>query len=212
MKLVDLTLPIPELQNTRPTVRTDLVPLVCADAPCQARVHHFRHDSMVGTYLDFPGHLVETDDGATAANDPPERFYRVRAAVVRLHRQSGSGGISAQELQAAAPPLEGCGALIINALGTIRFDAILYRSVFLNRDAVEWIISTPIHLLVSDVYESKALSEGVFPLLFSRRICTVCQPVNLHCLEQPYTRLTVLTPRFPKATQLPCRAVAEVAS
>ena len=100
-------------------------------------------------------------------------------------------------------------ALVINALGAARFDEIEERSVYLELDAVEWIIASGVQLVVADVYESRAL-HGVFPALFAAGIATVCCPVNLHQLITPEVRLTVLPVRFPGVTQLPCRVVAEV--
>lgn len=210
MKLVDLTLPIQQCEDKSPAVEPQVIPLQCGGAPYEAVIYQFHHDSMAGTYIDFPGHIVQTDNGLSAANYPPEHLYRVRAGVIRLERGDGSGGISAQELMDAAPDLTGCNALVINALGSTRFDAIVYRSVYLLREAAEWIASTGIRLFVSDVYESTTLGEGVFPLFFSKGICTVCHPINLDRLDQPYATLTVLAPRFPGVTQLPCRIIAEL--
>ena len=172
-------------------------------------VYHFRHDSMAGTYIDFPGHIKETTDGFDAANYPTEKLFRVEATVIHLDRASGSGAVTADEVEAACPkPFRGQ-ALVLNALGARRFDAIESRSVWLGRDARRWILNQHIHLLVSDVYESQALN-GVFLDLFRAGIATVCQPVNLSALVTPYVWLTALPVRFETATQLPCRVVAEL--
>ena len=56
-----------------------------------AVVYDFAHDSMVGTYLDLPGHIIETDDGQDAATQPLERFYRLQASVLHLCREDGRG-------------------------------------------------------------------------------------------------------------------------
>lgn len=210
MPLIDLTLPVPSTQNGQSVTRLEEVPLVCDGLDYTGMVWHFRHDSMAGTYIDFPGHLKETDDGRTALDYPLEKLYRVRAAVLHLDRADESGAIEADELSAACPDTADCGALVINALGKTPFDCIAYRSVFLAKSAVRWIIGTGIHLLVSDVYESRTRSEGVFPRLFKNGISTVCHPVHLDRLTAPYATLTVLTPRFPSATQLPCRLLAEI--
>ena len=190
------------------------IPGGCAQRPLgapayHARVHDFTHWSMAGTYLDLPGHIIETDDGMDAARLPLERLFRLSATVVHLDRASGSGRISAGELAAAAPSCTSSQALIIHALGPRRFDEIDMRSVYLGRDAVQWIIDTGIGLLVADVYESDAHPQGVFPLLFSQGILTVCYPVNLQRLRTPRSTLTVLPLRFRAATQLPCRVVVE---
>jgi len=172
-------------------------------------IYHFRHNGMVGTYLDLPGHIKETADGFDAANYPLEKLFRVEATVIHLERAGGSGAVTAAELAAACPvPFRGQ-ALVLNALGTRRFDAIESRSVWLGPDARRWIIERNIHLLVSDIYESKTL-EGVFLELFRAGIATVCLPINLSALTTPYVRLTALPARFETATQLPCRVVAEL--
>lgn len=172
-------------------------------------VYRFDHLSIVGTYLDFPGHIIKTDDGTDAANYPLEKLYRIDASVIHLDRADGSGGIHADELaKACTAPISG-GALILNALGRRRFDEIEKRSVFLEKDAVQWIVDTGIYLIVSDVYEPWEV-VGIFLELFRNGISTVCCPVNLDQLTTPRVKLTVLTAPFPKVTQLPCRVVAEL--
>jgi kynurenine formamidase len=173
-------------------------------------VYHYRHNSMAGTYIDFPGHIKETDDGLDAIGYPLEKLYRVEAAVIHLDRESGSGRIGASELVAACPQAPGAGALILNALGARRFDAIVDRSVYLGKDAVQWIIDRGFHLLVSDVFESNSDPQQVFNLLFAHGVSTVCCPINLDKLRQPIVTLTALPLRFAKATQLPCRVIAEL--
>jgi kynurenine formamidase len=210
MHVIDLTLPISAEQHGQAVASLKEVPLVCDGEHYTGMVWHYRHDSMAGTYIDFPGHIKETLDGQTALNYPLEKLYRVRSAVIHLNRENESGAIEAEELIAACPDLSGCRALVINALGAKRFDDITLRSVYLAKSAVRWIISTGIHLLVSDVYESRTISEGVFPRLFENGISTVCYPVCLDQLTTPHVDLTVLAPRFPDVTQLPCRILAEI--
>ena len=208
--LIDLTLPAQEQQAGEPTCRLDEWQLMAGPLPYTAMIYHFRHNSMAGTYIDFPGHIKETDDGLDAITYPLERLYRVKAAVIHLKHQSGSGRIGAQELAAAGPPINGAGALILNALGQRRFDEIAERSVYLGKDAVEWIIEVGFHLLVSDVFESNTDPQQVFNMLFAHRVSTVCCPINLHEIKQPIVKLTALPLRFVNATQLPCRAVVEL--
>ncbi len=100
--------------------------------------------------------------------------------------------------------------MILNALGRRRFDDIVERSVYLGKDAVEWIIDGGFHLLVSDVFESNTDPQQVFNMLFARRVSTVCCPINLHQINRPIVKLTALPLRFAKATQLPCRVVVEL--
>jgi kynurenine formamidase len=210
MRLIDLTLPAPDQQAGEPTCRLDEWHLKAGALPYTAMVYHFHHNSMAGTYLDFPGHIKETDDGLDAISYPLDKLYRVKAVVLHLDRQSGSGRISARELVAACPASQGAGALILNALGARRFDAIVERSVYLGKDAVQWIIGVGFHLLVSDVFESNTDPQQVFNLLFAHRVSTVCCPINLQQIDQPVVTLTALPLRFPKATQLPCRVVVEL--
>ena len=208
--LIDLTLPAPAEQSGEPTCRLDEWHLTSGSLAYTAMVYHFRHDSMAGTYIDLPGHIKESDDGLDAVSYPLDKLYRVPTAVIHLDRDSGSGRIGAAEIEAACPPLRGDGALILNALGTRRFDEIIERSVYLGRDAVEWIAHAGFHLLVSDVFESNTDPQQVFNTLFARRVSTVCHPINLHRISRPLVRLTALPLCFAGATQLPCRAVAEM--
>lgn len=210
MRIVDLTLPVYAIQRGHETARLEELPLKSTVNAYTGMIYHFHHDSMTGTYIDFPGHIKETDDGMDAENYPLGKLYRVPATVIHLNRVSGSGGISAAELASACPvPVKG-GALVVNALGKLRFDEIEHRSVFLAKDAVRWIIATGIHLFVSDVYENQKMNEGVFVELFHHGISTVCLPINLDRIDRPQFKLTVLHARFPRVTQLPCRVVAEL--
>ena len=137
-------------------------------------------------------------------------LYRVRAAVIRLDRESGSGAVTAMDLKMAAPVgIESGNAIIINALGKRRFDAIESRSVWLAPDAVQWIIRHNTKLLVSDIYESVDI-QGVFRDLFAAGINTVCFPVNLDKLTVDFVSLTVLPLKVGGVTQIPCRIIAEL--
>jgi kynurenine formamidase len=220
MALVDLTLCIPDEEqetlapdepfSARRTMRTREWRLSSGALSYAARVHYFEHWSMAGTYLDLPGHIVETDDGVDARTAPPERFYRLDAAVVRLDRGWRPGRITADELAAACPPAAfPARAMIVHALGPRRFDQIEARSVYLGRDAVAWIVRSGISLLVADVYESDTDPQHVFPDLFRAGIYVVCHPVNLDRLNGPRVKLTALPLRVAGATQLPCRVIAE---
>jgi kynurenine formamidase len=212
MRLVDLTFPVQAKQDGQPTVRVEKRHIQTTASRHVANVCHFSHDSMVGTYIDFPGHIEHTDDGVDAANCPIERLFRIDATVIHLDRADGSGKIRAEELAAACPDGASGGALILNALGRRRFDDIAWRSVYLGRDAVQWIMATGVHLFASDVYESDDDPQGVFGALFSAGVSTVCLPINLDKLTVPQAKLTVLTARFPGVAQLPCRVLAEVDS
>lgn len=219
MQTIDLTLPIATCEEEklapdapwRPTetIHTRRWRIGDGAEAYTARVHYLSHWGMAGTYIDFPGHIVETDDGDDASSVPAEKLFRLEAGVVRLDRASGSGRVSADELAAAGPKPASGQALIVNALGPRRFDEIELRSVYFGSDAVRWIIDTGVHLLVSDIYESDVDPQGVFPALFANGIYTVCCPINLHRISRPVVRVTALPLRVATATQLPCRVVVE---
>jgi kynurenine formamidase len=221
MKIIDLSLPIRSGPSAEDTGRLGLdqsaqidtreVRLSIADGSFYtARVHRFAFGGMYGTYVDFPSHVARTDDGSDAATVDPARLFRVPATVVHLDRASGSGGISAGEIESAAPAGGPREALIINALGARRFDTIDPRSVHLTMDAVRWIIDRGVRLLISDVYERATQPEGVFVQLFTAGIFTVCNAVDLHRLTAPAVRVTVLPLPIAGATQAPCRVIAEI--
>jgi kynurenine formamidase len=209
MTLVDLTLEAQDWKDGKPAMSLEERLIVCEDgARFTGMVYHFDHDSMLGTYIDFPGHIKETDDGKDAANYPLERLFRIDASVIHLDREDGSGAVEADELERA---MDGAvsGALVINALGNRRWDEIEERSVYLATSAVDWIVEQGVDLLVSDIYESKRL-HGVFPALFRNGISTVCYPINLDMLTATQIKLTILPVRYPTVTQIPCRIIAEL--
>jgi kynurenine formamidase len=210
MRLIDLTLPIEPQQNGQPTASLDKWPITRGQWRYVANVYHFRHDSMAGTYLDFPGHIEHTDDGAEAADFPLEKLFRVPATVIRLDRASGSGKIGAEELAGACPGAFAGEAVILNALGPRRFDQVAFRSVYLGTEAAKWLIDGGVRLVISDVYESDEEPQGVFQAFFAAGVLTVCQPINLDKLTAPKVKLSVLPLRFAGVTQLPCRVVAEI--
>jgi kynurenine formamidase len=210
MKIIDLTFePGREPGGLFKATRND-VSLKSPGVEYTGVVYEFTMSSMAGTYLDLPGHIAETNDGQDAANYPLEKLYRRRAVVIRLDRQDNSGGVTATELaRACQMKIRKGDALIVNALGNRQFYEINERSVFFELDAVEWIIEQGVELLVSDIYESKALA-GVFYKLFQARISTVCLPVNLNRLTVLEIKLTVLPLPVRGVTQIPCRVVAEM--
>lgn len=209
MKVVDLTMIMPASNRAGQTVETSERLLTFANGSYRAVEHRFAFTSTDGTYIDFPGHIKEADDGLRSENCPLEKLYRVKSAVIRLDRESGSGAVSADDLAAAAPDLRGCGGMVINALGRRRFDQISNRSVWLTPDAGEWIVSTGIYLFVSDIYERDPGLTGIFAILFKGGVSTICCPGHLHMLTSPHVLLTALPPRFGGGTQVPCRVVAE---
>jgi kynurenine formamidase len=219
MTLTDLTVPMrpAEPQWDEPGQAPRIVPVLhthtwrldAVPTPYQARVHYFTFWGMAGTYIDFPGHIVETDDGQDAASVPAAALFRVDAAVVRLDLAARPGPVNAADLQAGCRFQQPTPGLLINALGNSRFDDVPERSVYLSRDAVQWIVNRGTRLLVSDIYESNADPQDVFRTLFRAGIATVCLPAALGVVTSPRARLTALPLRIPGATQLPCRLLAE---
>lgn len=210
MHLVDLTLPIPDVENGAPTTELEQWPICMGSVAYIGMVYRFSHWSMSGTYIDFPGHIKEADDGIDAANCPIESIFDVDTVVLHLERDGMPGKISREELERACSVAEPTCGLIVHALGSKRFDEVPERSLALSPDAVAWIIERGTRILVSDVYEHYDEPEDVFVDLFSAGVSTVCNPINLHALREPRVRLTVLFPRFSGVTQLPCRAVARI--
>ena len=170
-------------------------------------VYNISTSTMMGSYIDFPGHIKETDDGVNGANCDLADFTNMSAAVIRFDRAGEPGGITAEDLENAYGGVPDTQAVIINALGSVSSFDIPPRSVYLTLDAVEWLKKTPCKVLVSDIYESTAL-EGVFLKLFEAGISTICEPANLDKLTAARVKLTVMFPKMP-ITQLPCAMVAE---
>ncbi len=219
MPVVDLTLPLPARERRKerfedPWHETETVRTHAWDVPqgpyrYTAVVHEFDLSSMSATYIDFPGHIAEHDDGRDAATWPVEALYRVDATVLRLDRADGSGAIHADELRARVREPLRAQAVVLNALGARRFDAIRERSVYLAKDAVAWLVDAGMRLFVSDVYESDTDPQNVFGDLFAAGVATVCCAVDLHRLPAERVRLTALPLRAPEVKQLPCRVLAE---
>ncbi len=207
MPIVDITRDYTSLAGEL-EVSVREVKLKSAQTAYTGLVYQFSSDSMQGSYLDLPGHIKETDDGLTAANIPAKKLYRIPASVIRLERTSGSGAVSAADLERAAGGIPASAAIIVNALGKLNPRDIAERSVYLEHSAVEWLIASGCRLLVSDIYESTAL-EGVFLRLFQAGIWTYCEPVNLAQIAAREVKLTVLFPKIARLTQIPCRGIVE---
>ena len=206
MSLFDLSCPFPPAAAS--SVRLREVPLKSDRTAYTGMVYDFSFHSMDGSYLDLPGHIRETDDARRADTVDPADFYRVPCSVIRLDRKSGSGAVTASELETAFGGPVSTPGLLINALGTLEPDQIDNRSVWLDLGAVDWIIHSGVRLLVSDIYESKSL-DGVFLKLFRAGISTVCEPRGMWRLRSKTAELTVSFPRFPGLTQFPCRILAD---
>ena len=206
MSIIDLSCSFPGEAVRK--IRLREVPLKSAQTAYTGMVYDFEVNSMYGSYIDLPGHIRETDNGERADNVPPEKFYRVPCSVIRLDRKSGSGAVTGAELEQAFGGKVSTPALMINALGTLEPDEIDNRSVWLDFSALDWMIGAGIRLLLSDIYESKAL-HGVFLKLFGAGISTVCELRNMSRVRGPLAEVTVLFPKVPELTQIPCRVIAD---
>lgn len=170
--------------------------------------YNFKINSMAGTYIDFPGHIAETDDGQDSKNYPLEKLYRRSAKVIHLNRTTGA--VNAKDLQDNCQYKINKGdALVINALGKLRFNDVPERSVYLDKSAVDWVIAQGVELLISDIYESTKLI-GVFYHLFKAGISTICFPVNINKLTVPEVKITILPLPVEGVAQIPCRVIAEI--
>lgn len=207
LKLYDLTRPYAQEDAN---FRTNLieVPIKSEKTSYTGMTYRWETYSMNGSYIDFPGHIKETDDGIRAETADPAQFWRIPCSVIRLDRASGTGGVTAEDLEKAfggRPATEG---IILNALGTKEPHDIENRTVWLTHDALDWLIACGMKCLVSDIYESRGL-HGVFQKLFKAGITAVCEPYHLASLKADQVLLSIVFLPVPGVTQLPCRILAE---
>lgn len=170
-------------------------------------IYQYQAGSMDFSYIDFPGHILETDDGVTAANVDIEDYYRVPATVIRMDLPDKFGGVTREMLEHACGGMPQTPAVVINALGDLDPRDVALRSVWLTLDAVDWLIESGCKLVVSDIYESNDI-EGVFLKLFKAGITAVCEPVKLGKINSRQIRLSVIFQPV-DATQVPCRIIGE---
>ena len=206
MAVYDLTASFPA-EYARKHIHLKEVPLQSAKTKYTGMVYSFELNSMCASYIDFPGHIRETDDGVTAENASVDDYYRVKCSRIRMERAGGSGAVSGEDLEKAFGSKVTTEALMINALGD-QDPSEGDRSVYLDESAVEWIIESGVRLLVSDIYESQAL-EGVFLKLFSAGITCVCIPRRMRLVTEKEFLLSVIFMNVPAVTQIPCRILAE---
>ena len=207
MRIIDLTLPVGGPGETTPDHETYFVPLSIRGRSYQGICHNFKWHSMTSTYIDFPGHIAEFDNGIDAGNMPIEKLFLVETTLVRLDPRDAEREITGVELERAAPPLR-WNALIIHARGNVPFYERPEQIPYYGPSAIEWITSREITLFISDVYEKQPDQQGIFVELFRRGITCVCCMVNLHEIEEPYLRVCALPLPVPGARQLPCRLLA----
>jgi len=206
MKVIDITRPF-EIEPIY-WVKRSYVELKSDATEYTGVVYDLNMNSMVSSYIDFPGHIKELSDGRDAFSVNLADFYRVPADIVHLDREDESGEISGEELAAAFGGKKPTAPLLaLNALGKKNPWEIKLRSVWLGASAVSWIINSGCKIFMSDVYESTRL-EGVFQRLFGAGISTVCEPTNLSKLGD-HALMSIMFMPVPGMTQVPCRIVAE---
>ena len=205
MTVVDLTRPFDHVG-----IKCQSVPLRSGNTAYTGVIYDYAFDSMQSTYIDFPGHIEETDDGIRADSAPLETLLRQPADVIHLDLPNEAGAVSDKMLEQgrSAVGMAGAPALIIKALGRKNPRDINERSVFLDDSAVDWIIRQHYRLLVSDIYESRELL-GVFKTLFSHGVTAICEPVDLFRLPPGRVFVSAIPCPLPGVTQLPCRLFAE---
>jgi kynurenine formamidase len=159
---------------------------------------------MTGTYIDFPGHIAEFDDGADAANYPIERLFMVETTFIRLDRAGKGREITAEELDAAGVEVRGDG-LFIHARGETPWFESPKDIPYYGPSAIDWIVARKIHLFLSDVYEKRPDQQGIFVELFRRRIACVCCMVNLSRVSQRYVKVCAIPLPAAGVKQVPCR-------
>lgn len=201
MKIIDLT------SNVREEYSTSLRKIPMPEQTYNAVIHDFSLSSMSGTYIDFPGHIEEFKDGFDAENYPVEKLFMVDTTVIRLNRKEPGREISARELEETEVKVN-TGCLLIDAGWESSRGSDNDGIFFYGKDAVDWIVSQPIHLFISDVYENHSQPRGIFVELFKAGISCVCIPVNLEKISEKRIKICALPMKIPGALQLPCRLLA----
>ena len=60
MRLIDMSLPIPATEAGKATVNRGVLRIDSPTRPYEALIYDFAFTSEAGTYIDLPGHIVET--------------------------------------------------------------------------------------------------------------------------------------------------------
>ncbi len=201
MKIIDLTSKVKEKYST------SIVKIPMPEQTYNGIIHNFSLSSMSGTYLDFPGHIEEFKDGSDAENYPVEKLFMVDTTVIRLNRKGLGREISVREIEETGIKVD-TGCLLIDAGWASSHKDNNEGIFFYGKDAIEWIISQPIHLFISDVYENHSQPRGIFVKLFSAGISCVCIPTNLGKISKTKIKICVLPLKIPGALQIPCRLLA----
>jgi kynurenine formamidase len=203
---------MPVIDLTRHTfedlkIETQHLPLQSDKTKYTGVIYQYHLGSMDFSYIDLPGHILETDDGQSCSKVDISDYYRVPSTVIRMDLLDKFGAVTKEMLEYACGGVPQTPGVIINALGDLDPRDVSLRSVWLTLDAVDWLIQSGCKLIVSDIYESNDI-EGVFYKFFQAGIATVCEPVNLGKIPTRQIRLSVMFPPI-NATQVPCRIIGE---
>ena len=129
MPTIDLTRRADEAELEYKAVLSE-VPLESESTRYTGVIYSLTTSSMHGTYIDFPGHIKETDNGLYAHNFPHEELYRVPASVIHLDRDRGP--VSGAELEHAFGGVPRTPVLVINGLGARDETELPKRIVYLD--------------------------------------------------------------------------------
>ena len=205
MRIIDLTCPIESVQGGAPTASRHLVPLTIRGGKYSGVCYRLAMDGMSGTYMDFPGHIAEFDDGDDAGNFPIEKLFMLDTTVIHLRREGAGREVTADELEAAKIEVKG-DVLIVHALGEKLWSDYDGASIpYFGPGAIRWIIGKQPRIFASDIYEKRPDQQGIFVELFRNRINCVCCPVNLDQIREIYPKSCIVPLKMPKVTQIPCR-------
>ena len=203
MRIIDLTAEIPEIG------KRSVVKIPMPEGNCyKGVVYDFPLSSMSGTYLDFPGHIEEFDDGRNAANYPLKKLFLVETTVIRLKRKGRPREIDGKELEETGIAVKTPGLLIKVDDWNLASPEEIAQAPFYGKSAISWVVSKRINLFISNVYENHADRQGIFVEFFRAGITCVCIPANLDRITRERIKICAIPLKIPGAVQLPCRLLA----
>ncbi|MFA5646251.1 MAG: hypothetical protein WDA18_07860 [Candidatus Ratteibacteria bacterium] len=208
-KWIDFTRPIPDIEGKNPTHREYIIPIVAAGRSLTGICHSFSFDGMSGTYIDFPGHIRECDNGIHAGNISIEPLLSMETTLIRLTLPLGKREITRKDLESTGVKVRGR-ALIVHVLGSYDDEDFPVKTLpYFSSDTFSFFTESNIMIFASDVYENRGAGgmTGIFEALFSAGILCICKLTNLHQIQGSYLTTSVLFNKHPGVVQLPCRFV-----
>jgi len=207
MRIIDLTSPIQAVQEGAPTVSPYIVPLTLRGEKYRGACYRLALNGMSGTYVDFPGHIAEFDDGLDAGNCPIENLFMLDTTVIHLRRDAAVREVTADELEAAGIGFKG-EVLIVHALGEKSWSDFDVAAIpYFGPSAIQWIVGRRPKIFVSDIYEKRPDQQGIFVELFRNHISCVCCPANLDQIRETYPKSCIAPLKLDQVKQAPCRLV-----